>query len=467
MDEQSSSSKPQPKGIAGSDGSAMPYILEHYMLNPTSYEIPLRSLYALNCQTLPLSPGANFRESNFANPPMQNSTQPLADAASQFKAQLISHISKGPHQYNLPVGFTISFVRRVFAETLEHVDFPQALTALDYLNNLESRRKKEILAAFESLGVELSTSPSLTIRASEVYKQDLKQTYPGVVRWIESIEAKERDAVAIYRKLRLSLRRWTLINELWLEPFDKIACMSMLNTLFNFQAQDSKAPKPEFDYDDKVETARQRQLFFENIRTLEKHGKVALENLLKSGARPGDETAWPLVHGFLKKFLNLADDTIHECTRVKDRDYLEAELRSKTHRRNADSGVSFTSSMNESFSSANSRAVTPSEKSRSPTPDSRPGKSTLERISNQLRKIRSRPDIKETTKIKPALSKKKSLSALVSRRSASSSSNETNFDVDEMRRQKMIWEAKQRKKVQAEVQATEDGRGTPQLGYAV
>lgn len=213
MDEQSPPPQPQPKGIAGSDGSAMPYILEHYMMNPTSYEIPLRSLYALNCQTLPLTAGPKkFKESSFANPPMQNSTLPLADAASQFKAQLISHISKGPHQYSLPVGFTISFVRRVFAENLEHVDFPQALTALDYLNNLESRRKREILAAFESLGAELSTSPSMTIRVSEVHKQELREKYPGVVRWIESIEAKERDAVSIYKSMCLSLRRWVNPN---------------------------------------------------------------------------------------------------------------------------------------------------------------------------------------------------------------------------------------------------------------
>lgn len=178
------------------------------MMHPTSYEIPLRSLYALNCQTLPLTAGSRFKESSFANPPMQNSTLPLADAASQFKAQLISHISKGPHQYNLPVGFTMNFVRRVFAENLEHVDFPQALTALDYMNNLESRRKKDVMAAFDSLNVEWSLSPSKTIRVSEVHKQELKEKYPGVVRWIESIETKERDAVSIYKMISISLRRW-------------------------------------------------------------------------------------------------------------------------------------------------------------------------------------------------------------------------------------------------------------------
>ena len=185
---------------------------------------------------------------------------------------------------------------------------------------------------------------------------------------------------------------------------------------------------------------------------------MALEGILKSGARLGEETAWPVVREYLEKYLDLANDTIHECTRV-DRDHLEAEYRSKTHRRNADSGVSFASAMNESFSSANTRAATPSEKSISPTPDSKQNKSTLERISYQLRKIRSRPDIKEIVKTKQPLSKKKSLSALVSGRSASSSSNESNFDVDEMKRQKMIWEAKERKKAQAEAtRAADSGR---------
>lgn len=233
--------------------------------------------------------------------------------------------------------------------------------------------------------------------------------------------------------------------------------MSMLNTLFNYQALDTQTPRSRFDHDDdKAEIARQRQLFFDSIRSLEKHGKVALENLLKSGARPGEETAWPLVHGFLEKYLDQADDTIFECGQVKDRDCEEVERRSKTHRRNADSGVSFTSAVTESISPTNTRVVTPSEKSRSPTPDSKSRKSTLERISHQLRKIRSRPDIREPTKSKPptTLSKKKSLSALVGGRSASSSSNEASFNVDEMRRQKMIWEANQRKKA-AQSQATQ------------
>lgn len=216
--------------------------------------------------------------------------------------------------------------------------------------------------------------------------------------------------------------------------------MGMLNTLFPPAIANANAASEDFKSE---EFARQRQGFFDYIGVIERDGKAALENLLRSGARPGEETAWPLVHEFMEKYLDIVIETIHDCTEVKSRDYLEAEIRSKTHKRNADSGVSFTS-VNESIST-DSRAGTPPDESRSPTPDTKQGKSTLEKISKQLRKMRSRPDIKEITKTKP-LSKKKSLSALVSGRSASSSSAETSFDVDEFKRKRMIWEANERKK---------------------
>jgi hypothetical protein len=202
---------PQEPGIDASDGSAFPLILEHCMLNPASYEIPLRSMYTLNCQTRPLAPNSAFKESAFASPAMQNSPEPVADAASQFKAQLISHIAKSPQQLSLPVGFMVNFVRRVFAANLEIVDFPQALTALDYLKNLERRRHKDVVAAFKSLAIDVSNDSSPFLRCSPHQKQQLQQKYPGVVRWIESIEDKERKAHHYYKNVCVSLRRWVCL----------------------------------------------------------------------------------------------------------------------------------------------------------------------------------------------------------------------------------------------------------------
>jgi hypothetical protein len=240
-----------------------------------------------------------------------------------------------------------------------------------------------------------------------------------------------------------------LINEIWLEPFNKANCLAMLNTLFPpvtpFTA--TKVPNGELNPED---LSRQRQCFFNYIKSVERHGKAAIENVLKSGARPGEETAWPLVHEFLQRYLDVAHDTIYDCSSIENRDYLEAEVRSKTHKRSADSGVSF-ASVDASISTG-SRAVTPSDKSsddksRSPTPESKHSKSTLEKINNQLRKIRSRPDGKDLGR--PKLSKKKSFTSIIGGRSASSSSDETPFDVDEFKRQRMIWEANERKRAKA------------------
>lgn len=451
------------------------------MLNPSSYEIPLRSMYTLNCQTLALMSTGGFKESSaFATnpaPAMHNPNDPMADAASQFKAQLISHISKSPHQSPLPVGFMLSFVRRTFAPNLEYVDFPQAITALDYLKNLNRRRHSEAKAALESLAIKLDpASPYLRICPSQ--KEELQLTYPGVVHWVDSICKRDRTAYHLFMNVYVSLRRWTLLNEMWQEPLNKGNCIAMLNTLFPPTISNSKPSNSSNGELEPDQLARQREWFFEYIKKIERTGKVGLEYVLKSGARPGDETAWPMVHESLKKYLDLAAEMIHDCedvkgrAEIKGRDCLETELRnSKTHKRNADSGVSFTSSLNDSSvsSSNDSRAATPLDKSRSPTPESKHGKSTLERISHQLRKMRSRPDIssggggnKEPGKVK-TLTKKKSFTALVSGRSASSSSVHAYFDVDEMNRKKMIWEANERKKAAALQAAETRGATSKQL----
>lgn len=221
----------------------------------------------------------------------------------------------------------------------------------------------------------------------------------------------------------------------------------MLNTLFPPAPPSAATVKvPSGDLDPK-DLSSQRQGFFKYILDVERHGKAVIENVLKAGARPGEETAWPLVHEFLQRYLDVAHDTIYDCSSIENRDYLEADVRSKSHKRSADSGVSF-ASVDDSVS-AGSRAVSRagSDKSRSPTPDSKTSsKSTLTKINNQLRKMRSRPETRET---KPkSLSKKKSFTALIGGRSASSSSDEA-FDVDEFKRQRMIWEANERKRAKA------------------
>ncbi len=205
----------KPETLA-SQGAALPWILEHLLAYPGSYEIPLRTMYTLNSnptgQSRPLSPTSSHFNSIIGRVPVGNAfphATPIAssqehlgkgpNAATILKAHLMSRIAQLPSQpCSLPPSFVTSFVRRCFPPELEEVDFPQALTALDYLKDLETRRRKEVLAALKRLG----------ITGAEAESSDLAKRYPGVLSWLRSIENKERKVMALYTQVYLGLRRW-------------------------------------------------------------------------------------------------------------------------------------------------------------------------------------------------------------------------------------------------------------------
>lgn len=194
-----------------SEGAAYPWILEHLLAYPGSYEIPLRTMYTLNAttqaqqqqhQSNPTSPSTNPVPGN-AFPTQRKDEQhnlTTATAAAQLRANLMSHISQLPSQpCSLPPSFVTSFVRRCFPQDLDQVDFPQALTSLDYLKDLEVRRRREVVAALDRLGVD---------RADLGERAVLGRKYPGVLRWVIGIEEKERKVEALYTQVFLGLRRW-------------------------------------------------------------------------------------------------------------------------------------------------------------------------------------------------------------------------------------------------------------------
>lgn len=196
---------------SSSEGAAYPWILEHLLAYPGSYEIPLRTMYTLNAatqaqqqqhQSNPTSPTATSVPGN-AFPVHRTDEQhnlTTATAAAQLRANLMSHISQLPSQpCSLPPIFVISFVRKCFPQDLNQVDFPQALTALDYLKDLEIRRRREVVAALDRLGVD---------RADLGERAVLGRKYPGVLKWVISIEDKERKVEALYTQVFLGLRRW-------------------------------------------------------------------------------------------------------------------------------------------------------------------------------------------------------------------------------------------------------------------
>jgi hypothetical protein len=192
-----------------SNVTSMSYILEHVLQYPGSYEIPLRTMYTLNCvprsQPLPKdlsraqTPSSN---SGSASPVTGHMAWTGAETASMsFTSQLMTHLNSLPTQpSSLPPTFIVNFVNRCFHASLNLVDFPQALTALDYLRDLETRRRKEMTAAFRRVHIQ-----------SDSYESDMDnmaEKFPGIALWVRNVEGKNKKAESYYAQLWLGLRRW-------------------------------------------------------------------------------------------------------------------------------------------------------------------------------------------------------------------------------------------------------------------
>ena len=269
----------------------------------------------------------------------------------------------------------------------------------------------------------------------------------------------------------------TLINEMSLAPFHKPNCIAMLNTLYPPVAVSQPTPQltPTI-------LASQRTGFFRYISAVDKKGPEVLNNLMNQGKRPGEENGWPSVREVIDNYLRCANAIIEECCEITDLGSLDDsgnidDPNSKHYRKRskADSGISFGSggqrppSSNGRNSSAKGRYSSESNKAEKPLPPSpipalpKQGGSTLERIARELRKMRSKGDVKEKEAAKKeakreAKEAKETKKSLRKMRSAGSLGNKNrslysadveseakpSFDVDEMRRQRQIWEAQAR-----------------------
>lgn len=202
---------------ASTEGAAYSWILEHLLAYPGTYEIPLRTMYTLNSTpstqqyprqslqtgTPSLSSTASSADSSPASPefpPEQHHQLAPQSATEHFKSCLMTHISQLPSQpFSLPPSFITSFVRRCFTTDLCKVDFTQALTALDYLKDMENRRKRELMLTLQRLG--LDQGP-----ANQAREDDCKHS--RISEWVASMQDKERKVEALYTQVYIGLRRW-------------------------------------------------------------------------------------------------------------------------------------------------------------------------------------------------------------------------------------------------------------------
>lgn len=492
------------------EGTGYTWVLEHLLTYPGTYEIPLRTMYTLNCSTQnppqshpssPNLPGNAFpRQQRSSSSQEEQAKLSTQTAAAQLKATLVQHISQLPSQpTSLPPSFITSFVLRCFPPEIEHVDFPQTLTALDYLKDLEVRRRREVVAALDKLGIS---------RDDIAQRETLAKKYPGVILWIEGIEEKERKVECLYTQVYLGLRRWAMINELSLTPFNRANCIAMLNTLYPpVTVRPAQFIQPTIQLTAQV-LSTQRQGFFRYINGVEKTGNAILNKLMAENKREGELTGWPLIRDTLDEYLRQANDIIDDSYEVSGSP-TTTEFEHKMDedaRRKVDSGISFgssNSSNRNSGQSDKSHATRPStsssmsahsrkaSKEKALTGDDdltitgkAPG-STLERIARELRRMKSSKNVREQPASRkasvtsetadvpmveaapevPQATRPRGLSFKRSLRNMRSKSNLRSedgsrpssrsedygstdlpaFDAEEMRRRRMIWEAQQAK----------------------
>jgi hypothetical protein len=293
---------------------------------------------------------------------------------------------------------------------------------MDYLKDLEVRRRREVVAAFEKLGID---------REDIGYRDKLARKYPGVLKWVTDIEERERKVQKLYTHVYLGLRRWTLINELSLTPFNKANCIAMLNTLYppiNMGSQQLFVP-PTADLTPTI-LSKQREQFFLYIKAVERRGPEALSTLITSSKTEGDPTGWKSLRDTLDNYLRMANSIIEECFEITGRGLSPTTASfgftdtPDEGRRKVDSAISFGSTASSNRDSGQSHATRPSTSSSFstgslnhsrqvskekqlpekplPTPKDdditvthKSSGSTLERIARELRKMKSRNNVKD------------------------------------------------------------------------
>ncbi|RMD42301.1 hypothetical protein DV735_g2831, partial [Chaetothyriales sp. CBS 134920] len=396
--------------------ASCPWILEHLLAYPGTYDLPLRVLQTLNANQ-------KLYSDSRASTPQPGNTSPRSraieeqrnliahTAAVQLKSTLMHHIAELSSQpTSLPPGFIVSFVRRCFPPELEQVDFPKALTALDYLKDLEVRRRREVVAALDKLGIH---------RDDLGHRERLAKKYPGVLQWVIGIEEQERKVEQLYTQVYIGIRRWTLINELCLEPFSKANCIAMLNTLYPPTTLSAgRFVQPTQQLTQTILT-QQRNGFFRYIQAVERRGAYVLTSLMQQHRRAGEATGWPSLREILDNYLTTATSILDECHEVSSMaispvssSFSSVDLDDEC-RRKLDFGLSFGSA--SSRTSSQSHETRPSTSSSfstqsfktsddktvglgtdaQTTSSKSAGSTTLERIAHELRKIKSRSNIRE------------------------------------------------------------------------
>ncbi|CAD6443108.1 ef576bc7-2172-4d41-97de-92937d1cfbe6 [Sclerotinia trifoliorum] len=239
-----------------------PWIISHVLECHLSYELPLRIMFSFN---------AGYRVPTLKEAHKWWQYEPKGTAIIKFlisleesklgkkeggiskdkdnrdesiEAEKINHVVHDPftdphNETLLDVGFASEFsdgkrasrglppdfirkwcLDKVFTKVEEQVDFSQALTGIDYLQDLECRRREALREVALRLNIDKNN-----------WKKVLSAD-PDAKKWVEDIQAQETIIEDFYATCFIDLRIWTMLHELKTLPFYKPNVIAMLNTLY-------------------------------------------------------------------------------------------------------------------------------------------------------------------------------------------------------------------------------------------
>lgn len=254
-----------------------------------------------------------------------------------------------------------------------------------------------------------------------------------------------------------------MINVLSDEPFNKLDCLSLLNTLLPPMYDPKKLPP----YLNQQSVQEERRRFFDLISRVQRNGPAILQTVIDENKAPGDVTGWTTVHTVVDKYLRVARNIIDDCLKTTGPETFDRYADEKNKEKKHDSGVSFGSERRPSVGT--SLHEKPSLEPLSTFTPAPKGLSTLERIAREFKRMRvkPRPEVEEITQVnqradaaaaefipqsgenagKKKLKKARSLASLKFNNGSSLSlasrkgSDAVPFDAAQMKKQRMMYEA--------------------------
>lgn len=417
-------------------------------------DLPLRTMYILNCAS--------------RGHPLPSNAKNL-ESVPEFTSILQTEMSQLPLQRtSLPYVFVRKFVKETFCqEELGRVNFSQALTALDYLKDIEMRRQNTVQDMWQRVDIETWESIEEKVSRDE-----------AIIKLFNVLNRKEKYLGELYAWLYVHLRQWILVHEIKNQPFDKHNCMGMLNTLW----PPIPSSIPDGISNDIVQS--QRKDFFKTINSIPGKGMADIDRLIVEHAKEGEPNGWPCTAHMMNKYMQKADEVIELAEQIQTRADLDTHAPPRTPlpepvsspsldqapvrkgRKQVDSGISFGSAMTKRPSTSGSDSTTNSfyKQQLSTFEFSEPKSSTRERMSRVLHRLSrkkttgdlashskaEKPEKPETEKSR-TLRKMRSLGAIAHEFKYRNMSGATltdsrhtsvsePFNAEEMKRQRMAYE---------------------------